>query len=216
MVGKKHAGFKDNLEADEHRRSSLFRGLTGRQGADVSGKAGTSPDLRGMLLAAYGPGARGGVNTAAAAQDLGVSRRTVERWVAPEGRQRIAKPKADTLRKLSTKSRQSATTRQGRRAAIKSVRESKQGKSIAKYGATVRIQGKQGVAGGGGFYIRKRSIQIPPDQGGMSPDDVEALWSAYERGGDKELSAWLTEYASNRYVDGWTFESIDDISIDPI
>ena len=88
MVGKKHAGFKDNLEADEHRRSSLFRGLTGRQGADVSGKAGTSPDLRGMLLAAYGPGARGGVNTAAAAQDLGVSRRTVERWVAPEGRQR--------------------------------------------------------------------------------------------------------------------------------
>lgn len=216
MAGKKHAGFKDELEADEHRRTSLFQGLTRRQGADVSGKAGTTPDLRGMLLAAYGPGARGGVNTAAAAKDLGVSRRTVERWVAPEGRQRIAKPKTDTLQKLTTKSRQSATTQQGRRAAIKSVRESKQGKSIAKYGARVKIKGRQGVAGGGGFYIRDRSIQIPPDQGGMSPSDVEAMWSAYERGGDKELSKWLSGYASDKYVDGWTFESIDNISIDPI
>lgn len=216
MAGRKHAGFKENLEADERRRSSLFQGLTGRRGADVSGKAGTTPDMRGMLLAAYGPGTRGGVNTAAAARDLGVSRRTVERWVAAEGRQRISKPKTETLSKLTTKSRQAATTQQGRRTAIKAVRESKQGKSIAKYGARVQIKGRQGVAGGGGFYIRNRSIQIPPDQSGMSPSDVESMWSAYERGGDKALSKWLSGYASDRYVDGWTFESIDNISIDPV
>src|SRR5664279_1619399 len=87
-------------------RSLLFASLTGREG-DVSGQP--TGDVPAMLTAAYGPGPRGGVHTRAAAADLGVSQRTVQRWVAGEGHQRN-RPAPEHLRTLARKARQAATT----------------------------------------------------------------------------------------------------------
>ena len=64
-------------------RGKLFTALTGRD-ADVSGQAGG--DLRGMLMAVGGASRRtkSGIDLTKAAKSLGVSRRTVERWVKTE------------------------------------------------------------------------------------------------------------------------------------
>ena len=64
-------------------RGKLFSAITGRD-ADVSGQPGG--DLRGMLMAVGGASRRtqSGIDLTKAAKSLGVSRRTVERWVKTE------------------------------------------------------------------------------------------------------------------------------------
>ena len=61
-------------------RGKIFSALTGQK-ADVSGKP--TGDLRGMLLAVGGasPKTKSGIDLTAAAHKLGVTRRTVERWL---------------------------------------------------------------------------------------------------------------------------------------
>ncbi|GAB4590026.1 terminal protein [Nocardia sp. IFM 10818] len=207
---------KSQLSPDPGRRSPMFEGLTGRSGSDVTGNASATPDLRGMLRAAYGPGPRSDVNTAAAAKGLGVSKRTVERWLAkPSAASKISKPKADTMAKLTKASRQSATTKAGRQRAMKTMRDSAEGKRLAKHGGRIRVTGVQGVQGNTSYYVRYRSVAFPPTQAGMSPDDIAALQDAYVQGGDKGASEWLTQYARENYTSGWSFESIDSIGFEP-
>lgn len=193
---------------DPHRRSTVFGALTGRMGASVTGHGAAHPDVKGMLLAAYGRTRRGSLDTAAAAKDLGVTQRTVQRWVAGEGHQRIAAPKADTMGKLTKKAKQAATTQHGRRAAIATVRESKQGKALANHGGHIRVRGHQGPSAAGKTYKRDREIRLE-----LSPSEVQAMWSAYEQGGDKAFSSWITEHSDNQYVAGWEFERIDELHI---
>lgn len=215
MAGKRrHQGFQTELHEDPQRRSPLFEGLTELRGADVTGKPGDTPDLKGMLLAAYGPGRRTEIDTRSAAKDLGVSQRTVQRWLATEEHQRTARPKAQNLARLATRSRQAATTQAGRRRAMQAVRQSRKGKALRNFGGKIYITGKQGVEGGGGFYIRYRTIGIPPTGDLVPPADIEGLWAAYERGGEKSVSQWLTDYADQHYAGDWTFETIDDIRVE--
>ena len=100
-------------------RGKLFAALTGRQ-VDVSGTAGA--DLRGQLMAVGGPSGRtkSGIDLTKAAKGLGVSRRTVERWVKTEQTGDGQRPSPGHAKKLATKARQAATTKAGRKAALAS------------------------------------------------------------------------------------------------
>lgn len=182
-------------------RSALFAALTGREG-DVSGQP--TGDVRSMLAAAYGPGPRGGINTRAAGHDLGVSQRTVQRWVAGEGHQRN-RPSSTHLQTLAGKARQAATTRRGRRAALTGARSS----PATRYGAKLSIRGVQGPTAAGREYRRPRQIMLQLD-----PDAVNDMLDAYEARGDKGLVGWLETYSSDTYVDGWGFDSIEHLDLD--
>jgi hypothetical protein len=183
-------------------RNALFRSVTGRAG-DVSGRA--DADVRGMLTAAYGPGPRGAaINTRAAAQDLGVRQRTVQRWLAGDERQHN-RPSDTHLRGLARKARQAATTRAGRRRALAGVR----GSSMTRYGSKMAVRGVQGPTAAGRDYRRSRQVLLQLD-----PDSVTDLLDAYEAGGDKGLVSWLEEYAGDHYVDGWGFDSIEHLGLD--
>ncbi|MBF6333646.1 terminal protein [Nocardia transvalensis] len=208
---------KEQLSPDPGRRGAMFQGLTGRSGSNVSGTAGDVPDIRGMLRAAYGPGPRSDINTAAAAKGLGVSKRTVERWLAdPSSASKISKPKPATVAKMAKAARQAATTKAGRKRVMKAMRESKEGKRLLKRGGRVRVTGNQGVFGKSAYYIRwRKDVPFPPNQAGMTPAEIEGLWTAYEQGGDKAASQWLTDYAREHYAAGWEFESIERIGYDP-
>lgn len=205
---------KDKLDADPNRRSPMFTGLTGRGGADVTGKASATPDLRGMLRAAYGPGPRSDVNTTAAAKSLGVSKRTVERWLASSSSaSSISKPKAQTLSKLVAASRKAATTKAGRIRAMKTMRNSQEGKRLMKHGGVVQVKGVQGVHHKK-HYVRWRAVNFPP-QDILSPAEIDALWKSYEQNGEEGASQWLTSYARQNYAAGWEFEKIDSVRLIP-
>ena len=96
-------------------RTSLFSMLTGRQ-ADVSGQVGG--DVRGMLMAVGGASSRtkSGIDLTRAAGKLGVSRRTVERWVKTAQTGSGQRPSSQHAKTLATKARQAATTKAGRKA----------------------------------------------------------------------------------------------------
>src|SRR5450759_5645794 len=68
-----------DLEFGANLRGKLFTALTGNSEADVTGKG----DVRGMLMAVGGSSSKtkSGIDLTKAAAKLGVSRRTVERWV---------------------------------------------------------------------------------------------------------------------------------------
>lgn len=212
MSKRRNRGFTPELsETDPGRRNALFRGLSGREGADVGGTPGASPNLKGMLLAAFGPGRRGAeVDTRTAAKKLGVSQRTVERYVRGE----IRTPKAGTLAKLTKESRQAASTKAGRRRMIDAVRNSPDGKKLQRYGGKITVSGKQGTSHKDGWYIRHCKRTMPTDQGNIPPDQIEGLWNAYIDGGDKGFSEFLTDLADQHYLPGWTYETIDGINFE--
>jgi hypothetical protein len=176
----------------------VFSAVTGRPG-DVSGTG----DVRDMLLAAFGVGPRGGVNTRAAAAGLGVSQRTVQRWLAPEGRQRN-QPRADHLKDLGKRARQAATTKKGRRTALTPARKD----AMSRYGAKVLVRGEQGPRRAGRDYSRDRWTDLVLD-----PADVAAMRAAYEAGGDKGFVAWMENHYDAEYVGGWTFSTIRELHI---
>lgn len=183
-------------------RSTLFTGMTGRKDADVSGK-GDPASLKGALLAAYGPGKRTEIDTRAAAQDLGVSIRTVQRWLAPEGKQRISAPKPETMGKIATRARQAATTQAGRRSAVGSFRTSSAGSGLLKRGGYINIDGVQGPSS----YERDRAITLE-----LTPEQADALLTAYEQGGDKAALSIINGHANN-YVAGWSVLDLSDVKM---
>jgi hypothetical protein len=185
----KQEGFTPQL------RSRLFASLTGNQG-DVSGEVGG--DVRGQLLAAYGTGARGGLNTRAAAKDLGVSQRSVQRWVRGENR-----PSGTHQQALAKRSRQAATTRAGRRRSLSHARQRRE----TRYGGRVSVSGDQGPIGE--EYHRPRTVSQALD-----PDAILDMYAAYEAGGDKGLVSWIEGYFSEHYVDEWDIGSISGFTID--
>lgn len=199
------SGFPGGDKPDPGRRRALFSGLTGRDG-DVSGKAQADRTVE-MLTAAYGTTERGAINTKAAAKDLGVTQRTVQRWIARDEAKRSA-PRSARLKALSAKARQAATTQQGRKRAMKDVRNSKRGQRMAKSGARVVVGGRQGPRSSSANSIRSRTVELNIDAA-----DVNALWTEYERGGESAASKWLTDYADDKYLENWHFESIEDFDM---
>lgn len=186
-------------------RGKLFAALTG-QDADVSGKAGGS--VRGMLLAVGGASRRtkSGIDLTKAANALGVSRRTAERWVKTEDTGTGQRPSAQHAKTLSTKARQAATTKAGRRAALagSSIRQ-----AIASRGARLAITGSQGPHAAGQDYMRPRTTLLELD-----PADAEAMMNAWENGGEKGFMSWATGHWGNEYLPDWKFETVDAIDVE--
>ena len=183
-------------------RQTVFTALTGSTG-DVGGGG----DLRGQLLAAFGRGPRGGVNTAAAARALGVTRRTVERYVAPAtAAQRIARPSPARLQEITRRARQAASTARGRRRALGGA----SGDSSSRYGAVVSMRGKMGPYSSDREYQRVRRANVE-----LSAPDVVALRDAYAARGERGAVAWLEQYMDREYAAQWEFQSLDDMTLRP-
>lgn len=182
---------------DAHRQI-FFRAISGRRDADVSDQAST----KGMLLAAFGHGARGAaVNAKAAADKLGVAVSTVRRWVS--GKQ---KPSPTHFAALQSESRKAATTKAGRKAATDAFRASAHGHKALIDGISLWISGNQGPGGNDtDEYTKDRTVRQSID-----PSDVEAMLSAYEEDGDEGLHAWMTQVMGDKYLADWGFITIED------
>lgn len=187
---------------DTQSRSTIFSGLSGRQGAEI-GSSGSS--LRGMLISAFGTSKRdpSRPDVKAAAKGLGVTTRTVQRWIAAESKQH-QKPKASTLGKLTKRARQAVTTRRGRAAAIKAARQ--------KYASGVRVT-MTGNQGPEAAYARPRTVPFDFSGSEMS----QAFFDAYEKGGEAGLMDFLNENSNSAYaVQSWYIDSLDSMTLSDV
>lgn len=184
-------------------RSTIFSALTGRQ-VDVSGRAGG--DLRGMLMAVGGPSSktRSGIDLTNAARTLGVSRRTVERWVQTAQTGAGQRPSRTHATSLARQARRAATTRAGRRAALASTTV----RQITSRGARLTITAIQGPHAAGRDYMRNRTTQLELD-----PTAAEAMLTAWENGGDRGFMSWAAGHWDQEYLPDWRFESVGDIEL---
>ncbi|MCX5046251.1 helix-turn-helix domain-containing protein [Aldersonia sp. NBC_00410] len=178
-------------------RSKVFAAITGRSGADTTRHAG----VRGALIAAYGPGKRGGaVDVKAAAKGEGVHSSTVYRWLNGK-----STPNTDNLAHLAGTARRAVTTKAGRRRAVQARRSTSEGKHALNYGARLRVTGYQGVEG----YERDRTVYWDLD-----PDQVDAMWNSYVDGGEAGLLDWMRGYAAGDdygNTEDWNVFHFDDI-----
>lgn len=190
--------------ATEGLRGRVFEALTGRRDVDVSGRG---EDVTGQLMAIGGPSprTRSGIDLTKAARSLGVSRRTVERWVKTAQTGTGQRPSAQHARLVAGKARQVATTQGGRREAL----ASSGARQAVSGGARLSMRGLQGPRAAGRDYVRSRTTQLDLD-----PADAQAMVDAYERGGDKGFMSWATAHWGQEYVDDWRFESLDEIGVE--
>lgn len=181
---------------DSRQRTALFRALTGNTNANVGGG-----DVAGMLRTVYGTTRRGEfrVDTREAAKRLGVSQRTVQRWLKS-----THNPSTEHLKTLQTKSRQAVTTKRGRARAIRRATTGINAEARQK-GANVTVAGNQGP---GAPYARDRVTAR-----NLSPEEYEDLLNAYAEGGDNAALEYLQSVWSEKYVDGWAFTSVDDMRL---
>lgn len=179
-------------------RQTFFGALTGRTRGDVSGMG---QDVRAQLEAAFGT-RRGRLDTAAAAAGMGVSQRTVQRWVASEGRQR-SRPSPAHRQQLQKRSRQAATTKRGRRRALAQARAA----IPARRATDLRIHGTQGPRRAGVDYTRARRSSTVE----MTPQTYQQLLDAYEQGGESGARSFLEGLWDQEYVQDWRFTSISDM-----
>lgn len=186
--------------SNKKRRGLFFNALTGR-GGDVTGEG--SGNVREKLQAAFGTNRRGGVDTKAAAQKLGVSQRTVQRWITTAGKQ-VNKPSPKHLKAINEKSRQAATTKRGRRAIVNGL------KPGIKRGKYVSIGAMQGPRKAGTEYFRDRDVTLP---GPLSPEDTNMLLDAWAEGGDDAAMEQLRDLYGDRYLEDWDFGEIYDINL---
>lgn len=181
------------------RRSLFFGALTGRTDAEVTGKSG---NVAGMLRTLYSR-PDGKISSKNAAKDLGVSQRTIQRWVKGE-----QAPKAGNLDKLNTAARRAATTKAGRRKAVQSQKHSR----LAQRGARLTIRGNQGVPGSnrhGDSYTRFRSASLQ-----LTPVEFQDLLDAYAEHGDTGLQQYLQDEYTNKYGAGtWNVNFISELEL---
>jgi transcriptional regulator with XRE-family HTH domain len=182
-------------------RGQMFLWLTGRTDVDVDGGG----DLRGMLLAAGGPSNRtkSGIDLTAAASKLGVSRRTVERWHRSAATGQGQRPSPAHMKSLTKAARRAATTKAGRAQWVSAARADQRYTN----GARLVVDAYQGPGDSEGEHMRDRAVTHMLDR-----DQLEAMWSAYEQGGDKGMQAWLSGTGES-YLDGWRTGEIYDISV---
>lgn len=124
------------------------------------------PEPRDMLRDIYGSNARGGVDAKAAAEDLGVSERTVRRW-AKDGIPSHAKGAG-----VRESHQQWRASPEGRQSAMNTRRESR----LRSRGTTIRFKGRVKVS----QEWRKRDIEFP-----ISSEDAGDLLDALLAGNDE-------------------------------
>lgn len=186
--------------SNKNRRGLFFNAFTGR-GGDVSGQG--SGNIREKLQAAFGTNRRGSVDTKTAAQKLGVSQRTVQRWITTSGKE-TNRPSAKHLKTINDRSRQAATTKRGRRAIVNDL------KAKNTRGKYVSIGAMQGPRKAGTEYFRDRDVTLP---GPLTPQDTNMLLDAWAEGGDEAATQHLRDLYGDRYLDDWDFGEIYDINL---
>lgn len=135
---------------------------------------------RGQVADLYGTGPRGGPNTKAAAEDLGVSPRTVQRWMqkgAPE-RSRTGAPE-----RLSTSHEQWRDSPEGRRSQLGGRRE----KQLRTQGAQVKYLGAIAISGDP-RNRRTRSTTVS-----LSGEQMSQILDAQLAGDDRAAHAALED-----------------------
>lgn len=194
--------------------TDLFAALTGREAPAGEGR------IAAALRTAYGERGDGRPDTTVAARRLGVSTRTVRRWLQQE-REGLT-PASTNVTRLEVAARRARTTRRGRAAALRARRAAdapaptaaprSRGRgaptpALPKVKA-VSVTGSQGPVGAGNnSYKRYRTIRLS-----LSDSDNQAMLDAYERGGDAGFAQWLTD-RSQGYVSGWQFDDVSDLTL---
>lgn len=157
-----------------------------------------SGDRTAQMIAAFGRSPRDPArpDVAAAAQKMGVTRRSVQRWLSGGGMSR-----AHTDR-LNRDARQAMTTKRGRAAVAKA-----QGPLRPPPGANgVTLKGVQGVVSDLAAHFRHRDTTVQ-----LSEEDLDRLQSLWVEHGTQGVEAFMQQQLDRRYVSGWQVESMDDL-----
>ena len=174
-------------------RGAVFAALTGRKG-DVSG-GGES--VRGMLAAVAGTSRRTGeVDTRAAAAALGVSQRTVQRWLRSERETGRAGIRPENLTRTQKSSRQAATTRQGRRRALQDARTRRN----RQRPVTVQVHGEQGPRRTGKRYCGPRTTQAS-----WTRTSTTRCWMPTRPAATAGVADYLETVWAEDFLDDWSF-----------
>lgn len=148
-----------------------------------------------MLRDLYGTGPRGGINTGRAAEKLGVSRRTVQRW-ARDGIP--ANPSGRSLRQRHNRWNRSTA---GQTKALGPA-----GEQMRRRGAGVTFTGKIKISGGDSRSTVSRSTGWA-----LSSDDMALVLDAAVTGSRADLQAALEHVSQNSFGGGSLQLDIDTI-----
>ena len=190
-------------------RNAFFEGLTGRKGTKANGEPGweqgrglsdIARSTRSMLEYNFaGRSARHPVDTRTAAERLGVSQRTVQRWLRGD-----SQPRPEAMKKLTTRTRQTVTTKQGRSRLAAQMKE-----SIGTENRTIKVTGRQGPT------ADPNATGTDRPRGGssalsMTPEEQAGLYDAWANGGDSGATSYLERLYDQpgRYVANWHFHGI--------
>lgn len=177
----------------------LYKALTGKTAPRVQDTGVRS--IRGLVKQLGG--------TKAAAQSLGVSARTVQRWTTANAAKR-AKPSAASQQKITS----SARALRDRKLA--NVGSSRTAQRRIRNGARLSVTG-----GGGPSYESKGRPWIEIE---LSPDEVEQLYdSVAQYGGGAETQDLINNFYERHYMgnpdadpndpDAWTWKHFDGIEL---
>lgn len=192
-------------------RNAVFEAFTSQDASPSSAGEG-APGVVRMLRTLYsttravktkGGGERQitSISTAEAARRLGVTPRTVQRWIAGQH-----KPSAATMNKLTKKARQAVTTKRGRAQAL---RRAISNQKPTANGVRVRVSGMQGP--GSKEYSRLRDIGQK-----LTPEEFEGLQHAYMEGGDSGALNFLENVLSDKYVESWNIDYLTSLQFDGV
>lgn len=201
MVDERVEGDRPSYQASGM-RNGIHQAMTGDGSADVTGKGG----VRGMLSAIGGRSSRtkSGIDLTAAAKELGVNRRTVERWVAAERAGSGQRPRTDNLRNLQKTAQRQATTKAGRRRAVEQAKK-RLGRSG---GSVISVQGYMGPRFEDATYYRNRVVETMP----LPPGTADWLMQGYIDDGDKGFAGrWEAVMSEGGYPD-FRISDVDSIS----
>lgn len=185
----------DNASDAITQRNAVFRFFTGQDYSTVS----SSP--ASMLRYLYaGKSDRHPIDTKTAAARLGVSQRTVQRWIKGD-----SNPRPELLKKLTDRTRQTVTTKRGRTQMAKRAKASLPGDR-----RTLIVHGVQGLSADPQDmgYNRNGNSYIH-----LTDDEQRGLIDAWGNGGDTGALSYLEGiYAQpGRYTDSgtWRFHGVD-------
>lgn len=190
------------------RAPGLFSTLLGRPAADISGS--TTGDLRGQLIAAFGPAKRTPKgeptrpNVQAAAKGLGVTERTVQRWLADPTKQHYT-PRKATAEKIATTARKAVSTKRGRQRAVRQAKESKTGAASNAEGR-LTVTGEQGPEEG---YARMRTVNFD-----VPFDLYDEMIDSFVQDGEPGVMDFLRDNIDVIYAMGsWYFGTLESVTI---
>ncbi|WP_270367018.1 helix-turn-helix domain-containing protein [Microbacterium algeriense] len=144
------------------------------------------------------------ISKADAAKALGVSVRTVQRWLKGDHN-----PKKTTMDAIRKKARQAITTKRGRQ---QMVRRARANQSIPGSWVKVAVSGRQGpLDASDPHYARDRTIQQK-----ITPEEYENFRNAWAMGGDVAAREYLESVLSARYLPDWKIGHISSMNVNGV